>query len=197
MTNPYYILYPPLPCKEKTIVVLGCPRGGTSVVAGALYRLGVFMGEGLGHQYEDKEFKRDYGGDLVRTVETRNREHKVWGWKLPNTIYHLTAILPHLRNPHFVVVYRDPFSIAMSSATHDGRELNQRLLDVPVNHYQKMHRVIAHTTHPRLVCSYEGLVKNKEQFVLALAGFCDLEPSAEQLRACLEFINPEKGYQVP
>jgi hypothetical protein len=41
---------------EKTLIVLGAPRGGTSALAGALDKLGVFMGDNAdGPVYEDLE----------------------------------------------------------------------------------------------------------------------------------------------
>jgi hypothetical protein len=165
------------------------------VVAGLLHRFGIFMGDNLGHQYEDPKFKTIEPEKLARTIAERNKEYQVWGWKLPNTIYYFSKIEHMLRNPHLVVVYRDPLSIAMSSATYDERVLNQRLLDIPIRHYQKMHQVIGNTTYPRLVCSYEGLLQEPTLFVGTLAKFCGVE--LFPLEDCRSFINPEKGYQAP
>jgi hypothetical protein len=198
----YHILVPvEHVSEEKTIVVLGCPRGGTSLIAGLLYRFGIFMGDNLKKQYEDKTFKNRTYVEYKQNIERRNNEYKVWGWKLPNTIYYIASITPLLRNPYFIIVYRDPFSIACSSAAHDGRELDQRLLNVPINHYQKMHTAVKTINrtgpYPQMVCSYEGVLKEKINFVQALADFCGLELTEEKIENCISFIDPKKGYQSP
>jgi hypothetical protein len=42
---------------EKTLVVLGSPRGGTSMLAGLLRELGVHMGDRIDrHNHEDQAF---------------------------------------------------------------------------------------------------------------------------------------------
>ena len=42
---------------QRTYVVMGSPRGGTSLLAGVLHRAGVYMGAFRTKQYEDPEFK--------------------------------------------------------------------------------------------------------------------------------------------
>src|SRR5215469_5858876 len=107
---------------KKTVVVLGAPRGGTSMVAAALRKLGVAMGENLGHQHEDRSFRAEVPlEEMIATVKKRNETHDLWGWKLPNNIYYLEQLFPHLRNPHFVAIFRNPYSISRSSAERDRR----------------------------------------------------------------------------
>ncbi|MDQ3797346.1 MAG: hypothetical protein M3294_07255, partial [Pseudomonadota bacterium] len=44
---------------EKTVIVLGVARGGTSMVAGALSKLGVYMGDAItGVVFEDLTLSR-------------------------------------------------------------------------------------------------------------------------------------------
>ena len=193
----YHVLVSPVHSERKTLVVLGAPRGGTSVVSGVLRIAGVFMGEDLGHQHEDPAFRQEVPLEQkINTIREQNAQYKVWGWKLPNTIYYLKAVFPLLRNPHLIVVYRDPFSIALSSANRDKRPLTQQLLEVPIGHYRKMHQVITEIGEcPRFVCSYEELFKDKNEFLGGLFCFCDLHPPTEHIIKCLEFMNPEKGYQ--
>ena len=38
---------------QRTLIVLGAPRGGTSMVAGVLHHLGVYMGSDLLPTFED------------------------------------------------------------------------------------------------------------------------------------------------
>lgn len=182
----------------KTVVVLGAPRGGTSMVAGALRSLGVFMGppDQLGHQHEDPAFRyRERTlGEMVATVQQRDAEHAVWGWKLPNTIYYIEKLHKHLRNPHYLVVYRNPASTALSSATRDGRPFDFRLLCVPINHYAKMHAFLETCASPIFAFGYENVLEARDAFVRRVSDFLGMAPSAEQREAAKAFINPGRGY---
>ncbi|GEM_PF-1407476 len=109
---------------ERTFVVLGCPRGGTSLLAGALHASGIYMGDFRTAQYEDPAFKVRPGDArrnpnieacLLPVIEARNRTHRYWGWKVPNSIYYIQQIRHLLVNPVFLFVYREEEAIARSS----------------------------------------------------------------------------------
>ncbi len=141
---------------QKTIVVLGAPRGGTSMVAVTLRKLGVMMGEKLGPQHEDRSFRREVPlADMIATVERRNAGYDLWGWKLPNNVYYLEDLLPHLRNPHLVAVFRNPYSVSRSSAARDGREYEARLLRIAANHTKRVVDLIAKLDHPTAITAFE------------------------------------------
>lgn len=184
---------------NRTVVVLGAPRGGTSMVSGALAMLGVYMGDATGHQKEDPRFREETPIETKRAaIAANNNSHMIWGWKLPNTIYYYGQLHPHLVNPIFVSVYRNPYGVARSSARHDVTALTQALVDVPIRHYAAMHRTIAaHPTVPLAACSFETATRpdRKEEFVDALAAFVGLTPSPEQRAAALDFVDYGKGYQ--
>ena len=137
--SPAFIAIPPTATAEKTVVVLGAFRGGTSMVAQLLRALGVFMGDEFAHpdqeygNLEDREFQQllhrkdlltredisstDFSAAEIGTLKTlvgqRNRQHPLWGWKYPGTVlWCLHAGLScYLRNPHFITVFRDPLAI--------------------------------------------------------------------------------------
>ena len=191
------VLRPPVPGQQKTIVVLGAPRGGTSMVAATLRALGVMMGEELGSQHEDREFRRDVPlPEMIRTIHERNAAYDLWGWKLPNSIYYLEELLPHLRNPHFIVVFRNPFSISMSSAARDRREYTLRLLHVAVNHTKKVLNLMEQVHVPTALVGFETAIKKPQDFVRALADFigvnCDDRAVEEVIDAA---ISKELGYR--
>lgn len=133
------------PKTERTFVVLGTPRGGTSLLAGALVEAGVYMGEYRTRQYEDPDFKLspaeskqgNPSARLLPAILDRNANHRLWGWKWPNAIYYISAIHHLLVRPVYLFVYRDIESIARSSAKHDGRSWDEegpRLLEVARTH---------------------------------------------------------------
>jgi len=167
------------------------------VVAGTLRLLGVFMGRDLGEQYEDPAFK-DAWPMIRKTVAERRAEFSTWGWKLPNTVYFLEGLVEELRNPHLVVVYRNPLDVAQSSCQWDDVESSFHRLDVPIRHYAKMHAVLGKLvpTLPCIVYSYERLVLQREAFVRSLADFCGILPTVAQFDQAVSFVDPVRMYQL-
>jgi hypothetical protein len=167
------------------------------MISGVLRLMGVFMGEGLGHQHEDSKFREEVPlRDKIQTIRNRNQKHRIWGWKLPNTIYYLADVFQEIRNPHIITVYRNPFDVARSSVTHDGIEFILKRLQCPINHYNKMHAVIQKLGPcPLIAYSHEAILADKDGFLTSLADFCGLVLSNEQRAECLNFIDPKSGYK--
>lgn len=189
------VLRPPIESAQRTIVVLGSPRGGTSMVSATLRKLGVMMGEKLGHQHEDRNFRRDVPLPMmIETIQHRNREHDVWGWKLPNSVYYVEDLLPYLRNPHFVAIFRNPYSISRSSAERDRRDYEVNLLQVAANHTKKVVDLLARLKAPAALTAFESAMANPDQFVRGLASFVGCTDEVLTNKALNEGINSELDY---
>ena len=99
------LVNPPNTCREKTFVVLGVQRGGTSMVAGVLRAMGVDMGHaGLNH--EDNRFLGADKAALSKVIAERSGERTVWGFKAPETTLQLDYLETALRNPCYICVMR-------------------------------------------------------------------------------------------
>jgi hypothetical protein len=190
------ILRPANPDASKTVIVLGAPRGGTSMVAATLHKLGVMMGEELGHQHEDPSFRREVPlADMIATVTRRNATCHLWGWKLPNSVYYVENLLPHLRNPHFIAVFRNPYSISRSSAERDSRVYQLRLLQVAANHTKMVVDLIERLEAPTALAAFEAAVRKPVEFVRGLADFIGIRADSTLLsRVVEEAINKHIGY---
>src|SRR5687768_64110 len=90
-----------------TVVILGVPRGGTTMVAGVAKRCGLSIGSRLPGNLEDPDFSISDVGRMERTIVARNASMKVWGWKYPRAASYLPELLPKLRNPRIIMVWRD------------------------------------------------------------------------------------------
>jgi hypothetical protein len=147
---------PPTHHTEKTVIVLGSFRGGTSMVAHLLRALGVFMGDTFAacddeyENVEDKDFqnllhrkelltKKDLSKDdfsatdlhaLRALINIRNERHALWGWKYPGTVLWCrhTDLVGYLRNPHFITIFRDPLAI-LQHQMDKGRMKPSRIRD--------------------------------------------------------------------
>jgi hypothetical protein len=77
---------------EETLVACGSSRGGTSIVAYVLLRLGHHLGESVGlYNHEDQEILAAMQNrrQMTSIIESRNRSLKRWGFKLPEAIHHI------------------------------------------------------------------------------------------------------------
>jgi hypothetical protein len=181
---------------KKTVIVLGAPRGGTSVVAGILRCLGIYMGENLGHQHEDPIFKRKVPEEeKIKTITERNKKYDIWGWKMPDTVHYIEQVISYTINPHFIAVYRNPLEIAESSAKYDGRELSTNLLNVPINHYKKMHNFMKNDDNPLLVCSLPNIQGKPKSCAKNMADFLGVKIDTNQLNLVEDFVLRKGGYK--
>lgn len=184
---------------DKTIVVLGCYRGGTSMVAGALRCLGIFMGDDLGEEaggsnYEDLEFQKKDSKTIIKLIEKRNKDYSVWGWKDPATVVRINEFHGELRNPHFVSIYRDPYAIALSELKHNDRPVNIGL-KTAMGHLMYMCKFAEdYSQYPNMKISYEKTLGDPKHFVDKLILFMGISFTSEQRQNAIDFISPG-GYK--
>jgi hypothetical protein len=178
---------------EKTVIVLGVARGGTSMVAGALSKLGVYMGDAItGVVFEDltlsRAVERRDKHQVRQIINDRNQRFRIWGWKRPSSIDYIGNLESEFRNPIYVVVFRDIFSIA-------NRNRLSMSIDVVSNmrrslaEYLKIIEFLEQSKAPCMLVSYDKAINNKEGFVRYLARFVGIDNEAS-LRAAIESIQP-------
>ena len=183
---------PHSPLPEKTVIVLGAARGGTTMVAAVLQALGVYMGERLGPVLEDVALSaavesRDVAR-LTDIVTRRNAAYPLWGWKRPSALEYGEVWQGCFRNPHIIAVFRDPFAIAnrnrisMLSDVFQNMERSVQQLGMLVN-------LLRRQKGPVLLSSYEKALAFPEIFVRAVEDFLDLD-AAERRAEAIRQINP-------
>lgn len=187
----------------RTVVCFGTARGGTSMVAGAIAGLGVFMGDDLPVNVEDPMFNPDldksitfdaFCARLPGVIAERDAAHRNWGWKYPVALRYLERIFPLLRNPHLVIVKRDPVPAVLRAKTDDSQVRVQevrRRLRVQLDNIDLAAKLGA----PALVVSYERASNRPEDFLTSLGRFLQIDPPADPT-AILEFMKPGK-YKKP
>lgn len=179
----------------RTVIVLGSSRGGTSMVAGTLRLLGLDLGKDLGKEHEDPEFLTHDLDSMIATVRRRNDERLIWGWKVPDSIAFLDDLLPHLRNPLFVVITRNILGVAESWRKRDGLPVVDGLVQASnryerISYFCRRHRA----AYPMLFLSFEKATTDPQAMVDELAAFVGLEPSGDQRAAIDEFVDRSRGY---
>ncbi|OGA45796.1 MAG: hypothetical protein A3G24_13550 [Betaproteobacteria bacterium RIFCSPLOWO2_12_FULL_62_13] len=177
---------------EKTVVVLGAARGGTTMVAAVLQALGVFMGEKLGPVLEDvglsEAVEARNTARLKEMVAQRNAAHPLWGWKRPAAIEYADVWQDCFRNPHIIAVFRDPFAIANRNRISMLSDVFQNM-ERSVQHLGMLVDLLRRQRGPVLLCSYEKALCFPEIFVRAVDDFLGLN-AAERWADAVRRIDP-------
>lgn len=183
--------------KPRTVVVLGVERGGTSMVGGILRALGISMGKRAGLNHEDPLFLIEEHDKLQRRIRTRNKEEDVWGFKVPKASLHLPFYEDNLRNPLYVVVYRNSLSI-VDSWIQRGAGTSVDVLDRIATYHGAILDFLKVTKSPVLLLNYERSVADdaaKQQVVEELARFIGIELTEDlHARATGMMTGDGKGY---
>lgn len=180
---------------QRTFIVLGAPRGGTSMVAGVLHHLGIYMGSNLTPTFEDPSLSNlmllGLGKHFKQAIIDRNRNYPNWGWKFPgpSILEVLPEISGELRNPFFLVVYRDVFAIANRNSLSAYGDLFETM-EYSLNYYAKLGAFLASNKVPAMLISYEKAMLNPSMFVEKLSKLLGIGPECQA--NAIAFIEPNR-----
>ncbi len=183
------------PESQRTYVIFGTRRGGTSMIAGLVRALGLDLGNvGARKNNEDARFQYRTRAEMLETIEARNAEFDVWGWKFPAAAGYLPEVAPAIRNPYFIVVYRDAVAAALSQAGKDrpGRRRSPRmsLHESNANANTNTGFVLA-SGRPCLLVSHEKAIVKTEELVNEVADFLAFPQPDGAFRAkILDYLAP-------
>lgn len=207
------------PASQCTYIVIGSPRGGTSMVAGLLRLLGIYMGDEVAEaNNEDQAFINLHKGGFetllaltskdstIKTIrdiiQERNKKHETWGWKDPLSSLYVKHIIGDLRNPRFVFVTRDLAAIAQreqlamaSRTTGSPQEFFLRRMQRSLTLYEHaIEDLLAHK-FPSAVVSYERALIDPadcSRRLLRFAGLNDAD-NDDLLNRMATFISPNRN----
>lgn len=183
----------PMP-EKRTYVTLGLERGGTSAIAGIERSLGLYMGDIDKGNNEDQNFTGYRLGRMRSTIQQRNKQHDVWGFKYPKAVMYMPQLVESLRNPYFIVVYRDAIATALSHLGWTGSR-NRKPAHLAVheaNSFTNANTSFAFASgHPTLVVSHELAMAKPSDAIDEVARFLGIEPPGRELRAkIIEYLEP-------
>ena len=182
--------------RERTVIVLGVARSGTSMLANILVQLGLFMGERRdGIVFEDVDLAEAFEqGNLDQArsiIDRRNQSHASWGWKRPEAFKYLAPHLSAFRNPCLIVTIRDILAIGLRNVISTGLEPEVALKDAQAR-YAALLQFLDQVSIPTLLISYEKALLNAPAVIERIAEFAGLNPSPFSLRAALESIELDR-----
>jgi len=169
------------------------------MVTGIARALGLDLGDvGKRKNNEDPRFQNRPPDTMRAVIKERNDEADVWGWKFPGAGSYLPDLMRSIRNPCFIVVYRDPVAAALSQARLD-RKFNSRtprlaLHESSANNTANTGLVLA-TDRPCLLVSNERATQQPEALIDDVADFLGVPAPSGGLRSrILEYVGPG-GYK--
>lgn len=176
----------------KTVIVLGLARGGTSMIAGVLKKLGIYMGETRPPLYEDQvlgamiESGNHRAAGMV--IQERNLRYETWGFKNPARQLLARRWRKQFRLPVYVIVFRDVVAIAQRRAVSRQKDLFGEIV-ILLKRYLEIIEFLKRTRRPALLVSYEKALVNPAEFVRQLADFLGVDDAAAAA-AAVAIIRP-------
>jgi hypothetical protein len=188
----------PTPPQQRTIVVFGLFRGGTTMVSRCLRILGVNMGERLDERNEeDLDLQHADAARVKEIARERNGRNDVWGWKYPGCHHTIHDWYRALRNPYFVIVFRDVLASAQTELRSGYFDDLLATLATKQEHTAKMLAFAARAAtegYPLMLVSYERSILEPAMLVDQLASFFGLGAGDAARAAAIAAIDPRKGY---
>lgn len=178
----------------RSLVVIGPPRSGTSMVAGVLHHLGLHMGQDARPPvYEDAALSAAFerGDDRqVRDIVARYlKAHGRFGWKRPASIEQLDRVHAVFGNPSYVFVFKDIFAIANRNRISMSSNVVDNLRKTAEQYLGAVAFIQKRRPHALLV-SYEKAMRDRERFVSQVGDFCGLDVDAQRRDAAAAFMDP-------
>lgn len=170
-------------------------------------------------------FKTADWGAVDALIHEYNDRHRIWGYKRPNIIQTIqrmdrpgrsARLLPtgflhprkpwlsnfdrfteRLRNPIFVVTFKDIFAISNRNRISMNFDLLDNM-DTVWRHYGRLLQLIRRPGFNGLLVSVDKVIGNKDLFLEELIAFCGLTPTLEQQSTAGEFItgSPDRYLDV-
>ena len=193
---------------KQTFLVMGVAKSGTSMTAGLLRMMGVFMGDHWAqweNNVEDMEFaKHITHGQWAKyeaLVKKRDEAHDVWGFKHPTLFTCVKETHYMYRNPKYIIMFRDPYATAMHTihTPKDDPSILERRAKAMIRNakYQSDMAAWIIERHGRdvLPVSYEKALTKPQVFLDRLIEFGGFTPSQRTYKTCLAYLEPNAGYK--
>ena len=188
---------------EHTIIVLGIGRGGTSLCSRSLHELGVFTGkDSLSPIFEDRPLSKSLENRDFKSVKELiseyNRKHNIWAFKRPTTNGTISELHSLLRNPRYVVVFRDILAIGQRNflSMHDDPFDS---MHGAIDGYKTILDFLKEYDPPAMLISYEKAVSHPKYFIQQLIDFSGLKARTDpdRVSTAISSITPSpKDYLI-
>jgi hypothetical protein len=186
---------------EKTLIITGLARSGTSMVAALIMEAGIWLGD---HVYqpinEDAEITqilraRDFTR-LDALIARQNNAVPVWGFKMPDLHHFLQHNeFERFRNPHLIVIHRDPVAVAVRNALSEQADGSQAFFETTAAMHS-MAQFVRASRLPYLLLSYEKALLFPQVFIDSILAFCGIALDSEKRAGLMQHVQPNRAQYV-
>ena len=179
---------------QGMVLVLGTPRGGTSVVAGICHVLGVPMGVNLDRSNVEDRLFHDMlaSSEIMHLVQSYvadvTSEKQLVGVKNPAMIDRLAEFYGCIPNPLLVVVSRDVFATAQREEC--SGEAFMTGLRAAIRRKYAILEFVESVEDPLIVVSYERLLSDPGAATEALSQFIHGQANPRLIELAATLVRP-------
>ncbi|MTI58509.1 MAG: hypothetical protein FH762_00690 [Firmicutes bacterium] len=134
-------------------------------------------------------------GDIFKEkiINLVSNKSELWGWKDPRTNLTIELYLPYLKNPYFLVCYRDSEAVAKSLFKRNKIE-NARAKILKGEYDSRIKEFFEKYPYlPRLDLQYEKVISQPVKWVNEIINFLDIQVEDEKKNQAIRFILPNKN----
>lgn len=180
---------------NQPIIIVGSARGGTSLVAGVLHHLGLFMGDHFDDSvfedvYLSSAFEKADDKKVKSIIKEYKKKNKIFGWKRPSSVSDLDRVHKIFNEPKYIFIFKDVLSISLRNKISMMMDINDSMR-LALKNYMNVINFIDKYSPNALLLSYDKVIKYKDNFVETLDDFCGINASSEKFKKAKKFINPE------
>jgi hypothetical protein len=187
--------------QQKTLLVTGLARSGTSMLAALLQAAGVWLGD---HVYEpineDAEITqmlqaRDFAR-LDVLIARQNARTAIWGFKMPDLHQFIQRDeLQRFRNPHLIAIFRDPVAVAARNALSEHYEGTRAMIEA-TSAMHSLAQFVRASHVPFLLLSYEKALIFPQAFIDNVLAFCGIALDEARRKELLRHVQPNRNEYV-
>jgi len=185
---------------DYNLISFGTPRGGTSII-GTLMTLFEFeMGDNVHPTvHEDMSFEGIPINQWDKIIQNKILKNKNWSLKMPIASQCLKTFEKNLPNPVFLMIFRNPFSVAESLIKHDpnfqlDHDSYQKALENSLNDYMAFQKYLKEINVPIIVTEHEKIIKNPESFIRELIKILNIKTDEKIIETAINLISTP-GYK--
>lgn len=134
------------------------------------------MGDSDTPYHEDAVFQSGNEINIKKIITEMNAEYDIWGVKYPAIIFSIEKYRHLIKNPVYLIVYRDIYQVASSSSKRHGVPFDLAISEASMTYEHITNRFVNLFPDPLLVASYEKMLKNPLDALRGIVDFLGIPP---------------------
>lgn len=143
----------------------------------------------------------NFDQQMQKLIRKKEQGKRIWGWKDPWVNILVELFLPHLTNPHFIIIFRNSLAIARSSVTFTKGKQREFWVKHPITLFHGLKlanfydRIILdffekYPKLSRLFLAFEEIIDNPVRETKKIGKFLGIIPTKQQIDRARNFVIP-------